>query len=97
MYLHVRKAANANSLVVTFRESYREGKVVKKRQHHVASVPLDLGGRQERDRRYGHHASWFWMAFDQACEKFEVTAKDKRAFERRVRAEGAPRRPRQPK
>ena len=75
MYLHIRKASNANSVVVTLRESYREDGKVRKRQHHLGCCPLDLEPHPDDDRRhraYGHRVGWFWMSFDAACERLDV-------------------------
>ncbi len=97
MYLHVRKSPIANALVVTFRESVREGDRVLKVQHHVASCPLGLKrGRRVNPRavRYREHVVWFWNNFDAECERFSVSPSVKRDYERRVRAAGVPRRPR---
>ena len=91
MYLHIRETPDGGSIVVTLRESYRVNGKVRKRQHHLGSCPTDLSG----DKGWGsaaHHVPWFWTNFDEACERLEVTPKDKREYERRVRAAGVPKR-----
>ncbi len=93
MYLHVRKSPIARSLVVSIRESVREGDRVLKLQHHVGACPLGLSRGRTRAVRYRSHVVKFWNGFDAACERFAVSPRDKREWERRVRAAGVPRRP----